>query len=110
MSTRSLIGYQKEDGSITFAYCHFDGYPEHHMPILTEHYNTREKAIELVSKGGMSFLDEDINKIEFYTSRGDELETYNSPTPVDFFSNNIDLWQEYSYYIDLDNKWHYKKV
>ena len=29
MSTRSLIGYEKEDGTIEFVYCHCDGYPEH---------------------------------------------------------------------------------
>ena len=110
MSTRSLIGCEKENGTIEFAYCHFDGYPEHQLPILTKHYNTREKAIELVSKGAMSALCEDINEIEFYTKRGEELEIHNCANAHAFFFNNIDLWQEYSYYIDLNGEWHYHKV
>jgi len=28
MSTHSFIGYENPGGTITFAYCHFDGYPE----------------------------------------------------------------------------------
>ena len=110
MSTRSLIGYEKENGDIEFVYCHWDGYPEHQLPILTQHYNTREKAIELVSKGGMSALCEDINEIEFYAKRGEKLEIHNCANAHAFFFNNIDLWQEYSYYIDLNGEWHYKKV
>jgi len=110
MSTRSLIGYEKEDGTIEFVYCHCDGYPEHQLPILTKHYNTREKAIELISKGGMSALCENINDISFYTQRGEELEIHKSDNAHNFFFNNIDLWQEYCYYIDLNGEWHYHEV
>lgn len=110
MSTHSLIGYELEDGTIEFVYCHCDGYPEHQLPILTKHYNTREKAIELVSKGRMFALLDDINNIDFYTQRGEELQIYKSDSVRHFFFYNIDLWQEYSYYIDLNGEWHYKKV
>ena len=40
MSTNSRIGILHEDGTTETIYCHWDGYPEHQMPILTEHYNT----------------------------------------------------------------------
>ena len=110
MSTHSLIGYQQEDGTISSVYCHMDGYPEYQLPILTAHYNTREKAIQLVSRGGMSCLFEDINDIIFYADRGEDLRIHKSLNPADFFSGTIKAGQEYCYYIDLDGKWHYSEV
>lgn len=37
MSTNSRIGILHEDGTTETIYCHWDGYPEHQMPILTKH-------------------------------------------------------------------------
>lgn len=110
MSTHSLIGYQQEDGTINSVYCHMDGYPEYQLDILTEHYNTREKVIQLVSRGGMSCLFEDINDIRFYADNGENLRIHKSLSPTDFFSSNINADQEYCYYIDLNGEWHYSEV
>ena len=44
MSTNSRIGILHEDGTTETIYCHWDGYPEHQMPILTKHYDTAEKV------------------------------------------------------------------
>lgn len=41
MATRSTISAKIGD-SIHSIYCHWDGYPSHHNPILTKHYNTQE--------------------------------------------------------------------
>ena len=60
MSTRSRIGILHADGSTDTIYCHSDGYPEHQMPILREHYNTIEKVRELLSLGDLSLLAERI--------------------------------------------------
>ena len=60
MSTPSTITYVDENNNAHSIYCHFDGYPEHHMPILTEHYNTYEKVKELVDLGDMSALREKV--------------------------------------------------
>ena len=49
MSTNSRIGILHEDGTTETIYCHWDGYPEHQMPILTEHYNTAEKVKALLA-------------------------------------------------------------
>lgn len=58
MATRSAIGYQNEDkyGSIVAVYCHWDGSPNHHLPILNEHYNTLTKVKALIAPGSISSL------------------------------------------------------
>ena len=57
MSTRSSIGIKNEDGSVTAIYCHWGGYPDHHLPILKEHYNTKEKVESLLALGNLSSLE-----------------------------------------------------
>ena len=56
MATRSAIGYQLPSGRIKAVYCHWDGYPKHHLPILIKHYNTISKARDLIKPGAMSSL------------------------------------------------------
>lgn len=38
MTTRSLIGMQHGDGSITAIYCQCDGYPSYNGKVLRDHY------------------------------------------------------------------------
>jgi hypothetical protein len=76
MSTRSRVavkvsynsvtvgGRDIEAGQIIHAYVHYDGYPFNMMPILTKHYDTEEKVIELISHGDMSSLAESCEKPE----------------------------------------------
>jgi len=54
MGTRSRIGTRLSDGSILSAYHHFDGYPHWLGRQLRDHYNTTEKAQELIDGGDMS--------------------------------------------------------
>ena len=61
MATRSNIGILNTDGSITSIYCHWDGYPQHHMPLLEGHYNTEEKVRELLALGSISDLGPRLN-------------------------------------------------
>ena len=67
MATKSTIWYQEEDGSFKGCYCHYDGYLSNNGKILLTSYNTFEKVKELVSRGGMSSLESDISKINFYS-------------------------------------------
>jgi hypothetical protein len=60
MATRSRIGIEHEDGKITSIYCHWDGYPEHHLPILQGHYLDREKVIKLIELGALSSLEPEV--------------------------------------------------
>jgi hypothetical protein len=54
MSTRARIGIELSDGSILSAYHHWDGYESWLGRILKTHYNTRQKAAELIDGGDMS--------------------------------------------------------
>jgi len=54
MATRSRIGIQLADESVLSVYHHWDGYPEWLGRILKTHYNTKEKAAELIDGGDMS--------------------------------------------------------
>jgi len=60
MSTNSTI-IIKEKETFKSIYCHWDGYPEHQLPILNGYYNTIEKAKELISLGNLSSLGERLN-------------------------------------------------
>jgi len=71
MATRSRIGIELRDGSILSAYHHWDGYPEWLGRILRTHYNTKEKASELIDGGDMSVCWNDNNEPEYYSQRGD---------------------------------------
>ena len=53
MSTRSRIGILLPDDSIQSVYHHWDGYPEWLGVTLEEHFNTYEKASELIDGGNM---------------------------------------------------------
>jgi len=57
MSTRSSITLRDSAGKYHQIYCHFDGYPSHHAPILTESYDTFEKVEKLIALGDISVLD-----------------------------------------------------
>lgn len=57
MATRSLIGLREADGQIVCVYCHWDGYPAHHAPILLTHYPTRADVTALLALGDLAVLD-----------------------------------------------------
>lgn len=56
MATRSRIAIEDQDGKVRSIYCHWDGYPSHHGPILLEHYTTQEKVESLIELGSISSL------------------------------------------------------
>lgn len=55
MSTSSLIGIQIED-NVKYIYCHWDGYPSHHGPILNQYYNNEHIVNKLIDMGDLSVL------------------------------------------------------
>ena len=69
MATRSLIGKQNQDGSITNIYCHFDGYPQHNGVILQEHYSTPVGVDHLMALGNLSVLAEEIGGKQDFNDR-----------------------------------------
>jgi hypothetical protein len=98
MATRSNIAVQISQTKVISVYCHFDGYPSHHLPILNEHYNTLEKALELISEGNISVLDE---KETIYYGR--DKKELNQQAVI----SDIDNWlkQQYGYLFTLDKTW-----
>ncbi|QDT62417.1 hypothetical protein SV7mr_49650 [Stieleria bergensis] len=51
MSTRALIALQLPDNTVVATYLHFDGYPDHVMPILEGGYLDPDEALELIEGG-----------------------------------------------------------
>lgn len=61
MSTNSNIAlYNAKTKQFKSIYCHYDGYLSHHGDILLRCYNTKEKVEELLSKGGLLSLKEEV--------------------------------------------------
>ena len=82
MGTRSRIGIQLKDDSILSVYCHWDGYPEFNGVKLVEHFNSYDKASELIDGGDISALwtnvgwnNETLDNLGplYYSSRGEDL-------------------------------------
>ena len=64
MATRSRIGIENEDGTVSSVYCHWDGYPSNNGRILVAHYTDREKVKELIALGAISALKENVSPPE----------------------------------------------
>jgi hypothetical protein len=125
MSTRSFIGIASNDDSmsrVSGIYCHFDGYPDHHGPILKNHYTTQEKVLQLLALGSISALAPEIGEkhsfqspkenwaLAYHRDRGEEhngCQEYASEdhTRMNCFS---DLGVDYAY-LFKNGKWFYAK-
>jgi len=82
MATRSRIGIQLPDDSILSVYCHWDGYPEFNGVKLKEHFNSYEKASELIDGGDISAL---------WTNAGWDNETLSEVGPLYYSTRGEDL-------------------
>lgn len=61
MSTRCRIGICNDDGTIQSIYHHYDGYPEHMVPLLTTYYKDEDIVREMIALGSCSHLEEKLN-------------------------------------------------
>ena len=103
MSTRSRIGLELSDGSILSVYHHWDGYTSWLGRILQTHYNSYEKASELIDGGDMSCCwtdtpfdyDGKASKYgpNYYSNRGDDCPPRLDKDMDEFFADG----EEYSY-------------
>jgi hypothetical protein len=102
MATRSRIGLQLADDSILSVYCHWDGYPSFNGVKLQEHFNSYEKAAELIDGGDISCLwtnagwnNETLPTTgpQYYSSRGDVTEPRHDETLDEYLGNG----EEYAY-------------
>ena len=111
MATRSRIGIQLKDGSVLSVYCHWDGYPEFNGVKLKEHFNTREKAAELIDGGDISSLWTTLPGYEgftsdeyygplYYSERGEEVNVRHD----DNLKNYLADGEEYAY-LFVNGEW-----
>lgn len=71
MGTRSRIGVENPDGSITSIYCHWDGYPENNGQILVDNFSDYEKILQLMELGDLSSLGKDLGEKHDFNDRVD---------------------------------------
>jgi hypothetical protein len=74
MSTRAVIALKLPDETIVATYLHFDGYPDHVMPILEGGYLDPDEALELIEGGELRSLSPRPAQPEYFaTSRPTEM-------------------------------------
>jgi hypothetical protein len=100
MATRARIGIQLSDESVLSVYHHWDGYPEWLGRILRTHYNTKEKAAELIDGGDMSVAWNDSNEPEYYSARGEDCPPRLDANKYDYLADG----EEYAY-LFVNNEW-----
>lgn len=67
MATRSIIGKLNPDNTITFIYCHFDGYPSAAGQTLVENYKTETYVDELLKLGDLSILGKYLGELQNFS-------------------------------------------
>lgn len=112
MSTQSTINVKMTNGDIKSIYCHFDGYPEHHVPILLDHYDSQEKAEELIALGNIKILGKSTEKPEGHSwdnptdgycvaydrDRGEKVRDYKAFTHRTLYECLQEYGHQYNYY------------
>jgi len=110
MATRSRIGIQLPDESVLSVYCHWDGYPEFNGVKLKEHFNSYDKASELIDGGDISALwtnagwnNETLEETGplYYSSRGEDLPPRLDANIYDYLAEG----EEFAYLYTLKGEW-----
>jgi len=96
MGTRSTIGVRSEDGTVKAIYCHWDGYLEGVGAGLSQNYNSKTQAEELIALGGFSSLMDTLEetKAGAYNTPSDSARTFESVTD---WVQNFNAGEEYFY-------------
>ena len=106
MGTRSTIAVALKTGKVLSVYCHWDGYLSHNGKLLTDHYNTQEKAEALVSLGDISSLGERIapapNEAHTFNHTADGVTVYYGRDRGDDYVDPIEYVDVTDYYYHLD--------
>ena len=122
MATRSHIGKRNQDGTITSIYCHWDGYPEHHGPILKDHYSDETKLDKLLALGNLSSLAPEIGDephdfnnapdgvCNFYgRDRKEEKQEASTLSEAAFHRMLKDSWAEHVYIFE-NGQWEHSRI
>ena len=104
MATRSRIGIENADGTVSSIYCHWDGYPEGVGTTLKNYYSDRDLLNELIDLGDISSLDSTINEtVAYHRDRGEELNPARIDKSLEAFGKSD--FEEWGYVYTLENKW-----
>tara|TARA_B100001057_G_scaffold109992_2_gene108011 strand:- start:575 stop:2248 length:1674 start_codon:yes stop_codon:yes gene_type:complete len=104
--TRSQIGIINKRGKIESVYMHYDGYPDHMLPVIKKSYMNVGAVKNILKKGGASYLKPKFSEIEFY---GDKVTMKGDAKDVAKYIKNAeyDGGAEYVYlYDERDGKWY----
>ena len=116
MATRSIIGKQNPDNTITFIYCHFDGYPSAAGQTLIHNYKTEAYVDELLHLGDLSVLGKYLGEPQDFSDpvpgfclaygrdRG-EVDCEAETIPYDDFFKHDLRGEDYKYLFDIYNNW-----
>ena len=85
MSTNSVVGYLRSDGSIVSSYVHYDGYETGVGMTLLEHYNSDERALAVSVGGYYSSLSEDLRESLESSVHNEEPEMFDSMTEFETY-------------------------
>lgn len=101
MSTRSNIGIENEDGSVTYVYCHYDGYPSGVGKDIVN--MSRREARALINRGDMSCVGE-----HYHETRSEPWEDVcaQSATSIADYAQKAD--NDYAYVINRHGTWKFK--
>jgi hypothetical protein len=106
MATRGQIAYLANPNTIFSIYNHYDAYPEHLNKVLTTHFNSDEKASNLVMDGNdIRFIDDD-GTIDRFDKGG--AKQIKGEEPEELFTNLYDHSDSAAanyVYVWLEDKW-----
>lgn len=127
MGTRSLIGLLNKDKSVTYIYCHWDGYPSNNGQLLVERYTDFQKIKQLLALGDISSLGAEVGEkhpFDTYSLTDEEKAKYENWTTAygrdrgekgigrkraknieDYKAKFTESWAEYAYLFD-DGCWY----
>ena len=104
MSTSSVIGYIRNDGSVRAVSCRFDGYLSNVGKTLIENYDLNG-VDDLLDLGNIRSLADTINDTEFYNR--DHGEDHSAACEFNSEYEMVDYFTHATfYYIIQDNKWY----
>lgn len=123
MATRSRIGIENSDGTVTSVYCHFDGYYSGVGRTLFYRYKDREKVQALIDLGDLSYVMEEVAPapgqshsfgngakgvtMAYHRDRGEEFNQDKSRSREAFFKGDI---EEYGYLFTQEGEWMVKSA
>lgn len=99
MGTRSRVGIQNEDKSVTSIYIHWDGYPEYLGEKLNDNLLTEELVRNFVAEGDRSSFD-----LSYKEMRNED-----SPSDTHTDKEWPDTGQEFQY-LFVSGEWKVKKT